>query len=87
MAAELGILFGAGAHLNLGPENTWKEPDFTREEPAQRSQNPILWLLLMHGLEMQTVLYELQMKCTKILQLPRHRCRNTKHNIMHMVDW
>jgi len=28
---------------------------------------------------MQTVLYELEKYCTKILQLPRHRCGNTYH--------
>jgi len=31
----------------------------------------------MYGLGMQAVLYQLEMQCTKILQLPRHRCRNT----------
>jgi len=38
---------------------------------------------------MQTVLYELEMQCTKILQLPHQRCRNSYQTqyIMRTADW
>jgi len=42
----------------------------------------------MHAIGMQIVLYYLEMQCKKILQPPRHRCRNMYQiqYIMRMVD-
>ena len=43
---------------------------------------------LVHGLGMQAVLYELEMKCTKILQLHQITDLETlvKRNVMRMAD-
>jgi len=43
----------------------------------------------MHRLGMQTVFYELEIKCTKIFQLQCHSCRNIYQTqyMMRMVDW
>jgi len=42
----------------------------------------------VHGLGMQAVLYELEMKCTKILQLHQITDLETlvKRNVMRMAD-
>jgi len=40
---------------------------------------------MMHGVGMQTVLYELEMQCKKILQQQRHRCRNI-YQMQHIMN-
>jgi len=57
-------------------------------QPTQSSPKAHFLVIGMRGLGMQTVLYELEVQCTTILQLPRHRCtRNTCQTqyIMHIV--